>query len=184
MRSLGFFCFSLSLALALSAFLLADAASAIKEKTTEAKTAAFAVEQAGLKRFEIEQNADKAIQFAIEKSIREGKDSTAELKQSADSALLEVFEKETGASFFSANATPEQYAQLAFLKGEALEKKEIEENSKVLTLSMQGTAFLVEYSITGGLQKNKVVFAVIENAAAKQVFILPIGYSNKILVAK
>lgn len=186
MRSFGFFCFSLALVFAMTVFALSDAANAIKEKISEAKTIALSLEQASLKRFELEQNSDKAIAFAIERGIREGKDSAGQLKQAADAALFELFEKEKAQSrekleFFSAGKTAQAFYSK---KGKTLEKKDIEQSSKVLNLGIEGHVFIVEYAITGGLLKDKMLFASIAVPGSRQLFAVPVDYSNKTMVAK
>lgn len=190
MRANGFFCFSLALVFALTAFAISDSGNTAKEKILEAKTIAMSLEQAGLKRFEIEQNADKAIALAMEKSIREGKESQEDVKRSADSALWQLFEKEKNQSkekieFYSANASNKQYSRLGLSgKKKPLEKKDLEKNSKAIVLGIEGRAFVAEYNMTGGLLKNKAVFAILEKQKSRQLFLLPIDYSNKATVIK
>lgn len=197
MRSKGFFCFSLALVFALTAFAISGSGNIVKEKILEAKTIAMSLEQASLKRFEIEQNADKAIKTAMEKSIREGKESPEAVKQSVNAALWQLFESEKKQSrekieFYSTVASKTQYARIGFSeKNKPLEKKDLEENSKTIVLGIKAemlgipvSAFAVEYSLTGGLLKNKTVFALVEKPKSSQLFMIPVDYSNKTLVIK
>lgn len=190
MKTNGFFCFSLALIFALSTFAVSDSGDASRQKLLEAKTLAIALEQASLKRFELEQNSDKAIATAAEQSISSGKENPEQIKEAADAALLELFEKEKKQSrekieFFSATASSGQYAQLAFSKNnKKLEQKDLAGDTKALVLNAGNGVFVAEYSLTGSLLKNKAVFATIGNAKASQTFLLPIGYSNKTVVVK
>lgn len=183
MKKTGFFCFSLALCFALASLALCDANNIIGSEILEAKTIAISLEQASLKRFELEQNSDKTILFAIEKSIKSGKTDNEQFKQSVNNALLELAKKEN-IKFFSATATKKQYGQLQQKKNLPLEQEQLANNSIVFSINQQNSILIVEYSITGGLLKNNVFFASIENNSGSQLFLLPIDYSNKTIVIK
>jgi len=191
LNSRGLFCFTLVLAFSAGYFSLANSSEETFAELQKGKSLAFEAEKSSLLKHSVEANLDFLIAKAIEEETKKGNLDAEKLNEKIAGKIFNYFnelEKQQGfekIEFFEGNYSKNNYEKI--LKGKRNKKLGLVfllENSRVLVLNLEEKVYLVEFSFTGGIFKNKVGYAVISTPNTRDYFLLPVNYSHKTMVVK
>lgn len=143
------------------------------------------VEKANYVRTEVEQNSD----FLIEKTIERSNSSEGfSVKKEVENALygyfssVQSFYDSPRVEFFFANSNPKNRNLLAFTNGKKFSKN-FEDRFKTIVFSEKDFK-VVEVKYSGGIFKDKQLYALISSSYQKTIFLFPVGYSVKKVVVE
>lgn len=152
---------------------------------------AIELEQNNKTRTILEENTDFIIEETLRGQIISDNLEPELVKFAVSKKLAGFFEKIESEfnegqkiSFFSAMLSPSQYNAVSLAEKKKLIEKDLLENSQVLIIPLGEHSVFAEYSFTGGLMKNNIAGAEISSGNSKQFFLIPIGYTSRIVVVK
>ncbi|RLG18087.1 hypothetical protein DRN67_04540 [Candidatus Micrarchaeota archaeon] len=176
MNNKGILCFTILLAFASMQLDFLNESSNAREQLQRVKATAIEAEQLNAIRTAIEINTDMIIEQAMQAKLLQDKEAE-EIKRAVNQNLLrfaraveETFQENPQTVFHSSKGP----LTLQFLN----------ENSKVNVIKADNKVITAEYTFTGGLLKNKVVFAEIRGDHVSQIFQIPAGYTVKAVISK
>lgn len=188
MHSRGLFSFALLVVFTTILVELALASGEIADASSEAELYAVEIEHAALVRSEIEGNFDALIEKTLAREISAGVLDSAVLKNSVAKAIVELARSEErihnqnpSVKFGTATKAGIGYSGTLSEELEGISPEKIWEYSSVLVLPVSENAFLAEFTFTGGLRRNKVLAADIDSGRYAQRFVMPIGYTRRIV---
>jgi len=130
------------------------------------------------KRFEIEEGFDRIIENSIVQEAELGNLESANMKKAISKriiAFLENTEQEINPNL--------QYYISNGILNESITESGLGEISSVIVQHLRGRMYLVEYSITGSIYRNKTIEAVILGKEFSVLFSVPVGYRKVMVVA-
>lgn len=132
----------------------------------------------------IETNSDHIIEQKLQESLLLQQSNNEIIKIETNAELFaffflleEKFKENPKIEFFYSELNSNNYEKLLEEQGEKLSLQKLNELSKVNVLNAYGKTIAAEYHFTGGMQKNKTIFAVISSKTAKQLFVIPRDYT-------
>ena len=148
------------------------------------------LENASLKRAELEQNLDFLIKKVVEREVFFG-NSEPELIEQRLNQEIDFFVSRTESIY---SATPklefnlvQDFQRLKIPQKNArrkLGKGELHNYFNVMVLNLEENIFVVEFDYSGGLMKDHRFFAVISSPKTGQLFEIPAGYTQIIMVVR
>ncbi len=183
MRSRGIMSFVLVLLFIATEFAMLEAGDKIAEGIAGTKVLLMQMERAAYVRNEIEQNSDFLIGRVMENELKRKNYDPEAIKGKICSALSGYFgnvelayAENPSVKFYSAFATSSEYQELLSEMKTPLQEFELCADSKVLVVKIGGN-YTAEFSYTGGIFKDRVVFAEIAYGNHSQAFVVPFDYA-------
>ena len=164
-------------------FAMLGAQNEIAKEVGKAQVLLMQMEKASYVRNEIEQNSDFLIENVMENELRGRNYDPEAIKGKVCSALFGYFGNVQAAyagnssvKFYSAFATSSEYQELPPKIKVPLQEFELCANSKVLVVK-DFASYSAEFSYTGGIFKDRAVFAEIAYGNYSLVFVIPFDYA-------
>ena len=183
MRARGVFSFVLVVLFIAVEFAMLGAQNEIAKEIGKTEALLMQMERASYVRNEIELNSDFLIERVMENELRGRNYDPEAIKGKICSALFGYFMDVESAyathpsiKFYSAFATSSEYQELPSKVKAQLQESDICANSKVIVVKDLGS-YSAEFSYTGGIFKDRVVFAEIAYGNYLQVFVIPFDYA-------
>ncbi|MBI2529928.1 MAG: hypothetical protein HYW05_02195 [Candidatus Diapherotrites archaeon] len=183
MRSRGILSFVLVLLFIAMEFAMLGAQNEIAMEIGKTQALLMQMEKASYVRNEIEQNSDFLIERVMENELKGGNYDPETIRGKICSALFGYFTDVESAyaahpsiKFYSAFASSSEYQELPLKVKAPLQESDICANSKVIVVKdLEG--YSAEFSYTGGIFKDRAVFAEIAYGNYLQVFAIPFDYA-------
>ncbi len=190
MQNHGLFSFVVVLAFASALLAVGGINSLGTLKSGEAQSYSMQIEAANAVRSEIEQGIDFTISETMRTELASGERDAARLKQKALFAVRNFAEQEQlqrgkgiAVRFHSAQGYFGTASGLAALSSHSdVNWGAFEANTNLLLLSPTPNVLIAEFAYTGGISMSSVFYATIETENFTQVFALPQGYTNRVIV--
>ena len=164
-------------------FAMLGAQNEIAKEVGKAQVLLMQMEKASYVRNEIEQNSDFLIENVMENELRGRNYDPEAIKGKVCSALFGYFGNVQAAyagnssvKFYSAFASSSEYQELPSKMKVPLQEFDICTNSKVIVVKGLGN-YSAEFAYTGGIFKDRAVFAEIVYGNYSQVFVIPFDYT-------
>lgn len=189
MHSRGLFSFVLVLVFLLAALELGGIGAESGRQTGTAMRYALEMEQAGLVRNEIERNFDEVIGGALARGVAAGNLDAELLKiEISDAVVVFAMEEELihnrnpSVMFGIVRKTGKGYTGMLETGGTGLSAEELRSLFSVLVLNISEGVFVAEFVFTGGLLRDRALGAEIEFDGYAQLFVVPVGYTRRVVV--
>lgn len=183
MRARGIFSFVLVALFIAMEFAMLGAQDEIAKEIGKTQILLMQMEKASYVRNEIEQNSDFLIGKVMENELNGRNYDPEAIKGEVCSALFDYFGDAESAyaespsvKFYSAFATSSEYQELLLKIGEPLQEFDLCANSKALVVKIGGN-YTAEFSYTGGIFKDRIVFAEIAYKNYSLAFVIPFDYA-------
>ena len=183
MRESGIFSFVLVLLFIAVEFAMLGAQNEIAGESAKTQALLMQMERASYLRNEIELNSDFLIGKVMENELRGGNYDPEAINEKICSALFGYFMDVESAyavhpsiKFYSAFASSSEYQELPSKMKVPLQEFDICTNSKVIVVKGLGN-YSAEFAYTGGIFKDRAVFAEIVYGNYSQVFVIPFDYT-------
>ena len=162
------------------------------QEIREAELYTLQAERANTVRTALENNFDFIVKRTIEGEVALGNTNAETLKEKLCGRLFEFFRGveesyggELKVEFFEGSFPSGQYKKILLSKNrKKLRKEFLLENSRVLVVDAGRHVYFVEFSLTGGMLKSTIAYALMSGRESEQVFLIPVDYSQKVLVVR
>jgi len=190
MNMRGIFSFILLLLFIQILLISAGINSGISREMKETENILLEMEIASLKRTELEQNMDFLIRKTVEREVMLFNSEPAIIEQKLNQEIDSFVNKCENVY----NSSPKLNFNLIqdFLRlkippkklRKKLRKGELHDYFNVIVLNLEESVFVVEFDYSGGVMKDYRFFATISQPKTEQIFEVPAGYTQIVMVVR
>lgn len=143
---------------------------------------AIALELACLERFSLESNTDFVVKKTIEQQALKKQLSSEQVVNAVNANLSEYYHSLSSSGLEFRSKDFELWDYLLFSDSNSSEFQGFAQEFKANSVKLSQGLYLVEVSYTGGFFGKRIVFARLSPSLQEGYFLIPFGYSTKMLV--
>ncbi|MFH1752381.1 MAG: hypothetical protein ABH821_05600 [archaeon] len=161
---------------------LAESQNLAEKKKAESMSFLLAGEKLNFEKTIIEQELDYFFNENL-KELSLETNSAIEIKRRLNDRL-KIKLNEINAEFMTGKVNPADYRQIMKAEGKTITIEKLNELNEVLVVRLKENVILTKFSFTGGIKKDEIVYALLENNKAITFAALPVNYTVTVVTTK